>query len=132
MRLSPVRRTDTVVSLHQQLQRLGQHLAEHLLGKVCREHRPQVAPQPAQEVEPHLHREGAALTLRRKERASVRGGRRRRIYMWRPSAGLKKREETIRNGGSATARRHVSVVEPPATLHLGLLSPLGSLAAFKS
>lgn len=55
LQVSSVGGTDTGVSLHQQLQCLGQHLAEHLLGQVCRKDGPQVAPKPTQEVEPHLH-----------------------------------------------------------------------------
>lgn len=49
-------------------------MAQHLLGHLCRKDGPQVATQPTQEVEPHLHREGTALTLWKKVVDGREGG----------------------------------------------------------
>lgn len=61
------------VSLKQELQSLGQHLRQGLLGQQRGNGAPQVSAQSREEIVPHLDREGTPFALLRK-RGGERGG----------------------------------------------------------
>lgn len=143
LQVSCVWRTGPGISLDQQLKCLWQHLTEHFLGQLRWKNCPQVIAKPRQEVEPHLHREGTALTLWTKKVYRGKGvgdedilWYRYRKKIWDKKVGEKETVREKHEGEEGERQRQVcqhqdvSVVTPPA-LCTWVSSPTGIWDCFK-